>query len=315
MRTFALISVIAVAAWKPAIGAPPQDPQRPTFRASADLVAVSAVVRKPNGQPVTDLKREDFELMDNGQRRTIVDFRSEPTPVSIELLADASGSMNVAAKLDAARAAAGHIISWLTPGADQIGLFSFDTHVQEMEPLGPAPGNVLQRFDDLKPFGSTSLFDSIAEAGNRLAAKAGVRRAVVALTDGGDNSSHLSPGDVSNIASAIDVPVYIVVVVSPYDHGATSSAEDRASYEMYASGRLGDLARWTGGSLFLATGPAQASLMARQIVTELRHQYLIAFEPDTRPGWHPIELRTRQQHLIVQARNGYVVRFEPAAVR
>ena len=84
MRTLVVSSVIALAAWTPAIGASPQDPPqlpRPTFRASADLVAVSAVVRRANGQPVTNLTRDDFELMDNGQRRKIVDFRSEPTPV------------------------------------------------------------------------------------------------------------------------------------------------------------------------------------------------------------------------------------------
>ena len=74
------------------------------------------------------------------------------------------------------------------------------------------------------------------------------------------------------------------------------------------TGRLGDLARWTGGDIFAAVGPAKTSIAARQIVTELRHQYLIAFEPGTQPGWHPIELRTRDRDHVVRARSGYVVR-------
>jgi hypothetical protein len=68
------------------------------------------------------------------------------------------------------------------------------------------------------------------------------------------------------------------------------------------------LARLTGGEIFAAIGPSVTSQAARQIVTELRHQYLLAFEPSTRPGWHPIELRTRDKDHVVRARNGYLVR-------
>lgn len=301
-----------------ALGAAPPErqdaAQRPTFRAGTDVVALSAVVRKRNGQPVTDLKREDFELLDNGQRREIVDFQAAASPVTIALLADFSGSMEVADKLDAARAAAFHIISWLTPDSDQVGLFAFDSRLQQLEPIGPAPGRVLDRLKTVRPWGSTSLFDAIAETGRQLAAQGGRRRAVVALTDGGDNASRMTSTQVSGIASSIDVPVYIVVVVSEMDRVGASKSDDRATYQMLASGRLGDLARWTGGELFVAAGSANTSVAARQIVAELRHQYLIAFEPDTRPGWHPIELRARQGDLVVQTRSGYVVRYSPSLV-
>jgi Ca-activated chloride channel family protein len=272
---------------------------------------MSAVVHKANGQPVINLTSKDFELVDTGRPRPITDFRSEAAPVTIAILADTSGSMDVAAKLEAARAAAGHILAWLAPGSDQVGLFTFDTRLHQIEQVGPAPGTIMKSLESVKPFGSTSLFDAVAETGRRLAAMGSTRRAVVALTDGGDNASRLTAGEVSGIASEIDVPVYIVVVISPFDHAAATTAEDRASYEQYASGRLGDLARWTGGALFIAATPAQASAMARQIVSELRHQYLIAFEPDTKPGWHPIELKTKQSDLIVRARSGYVVRNTP----
>ena len=61
------------------------------------------------------------------------------------------------------------------------------------------------------------------------------------------------------------------------------------------TGPLGDLARWTGGEIFAAIGPAATSQAARQIVTELRQQYLIAFEPSTEPGWHPIDAAHARQ--------------------
>ena len=79
--------------------------------------------------------------------------------------------------------------------------------------------------------------------------------------------------------------------------------------EPRTQGRLGDLARWTGGEIFAATSPNRTAQAAQQIVSELRHQYFIAFEPDGRPGWHPIEVKTKKQNLIVRARSGYEARL------
>ena len=204
------------------------------------------------------------------------------------------------------------MLAWLTPGIDRVGLYAFDTQLQELQSPKPAPGDVLHLLETTKPFGSTSLYDAIAEAGKQLATESGTRRAVVALTDGGENSSRLTAAEVTNIASAIDVPVYIIVIVSPFDRTGVTEADDRIAYQLLASGPLGDLAHWTGGEIFLASSPSHTSLAARQIVTELRHQYFIGFEPDTsRPGWHPISVRTRQKDLVVRARSGYVARYRP----
>jgi VWFA-related protein len=156
----------------------------------------------------------------------------------------------------------------------------------------------------------TSLFDAIAESGRRLAEHGGSRRAVVALTDGADNASRLTPEQVSGIASSIDVPVYIVLVVSPFDRDGRGTNDDER-LQRAMDGPLGNLARWTGGEIYAAIGPAQSSSAARQIVTDLRQQYLIAFEPGPQPGWHPIEVRTRDEEWIVRTRSGYIVRDEP----
>ena len=281
---------------------------RPTFRAQVDRVAVAAVVKDERGRPVTGLTADDFLLFDRGKPTPIADFRAGESPVSLALLADFSGSMDVAEKRAALRDVTAHVLSWLQPGTDQVGLFAFDRHLQALQPFAPAPAGVLAALDTLQPFGKTSLFDAIAETGRLVAAEGGPRRAVLALTDGADNASDLTPSDVSSIASSIDVPVYIVLVVSPLDHAHKSTTHIDEQLEAMLSGRLGDLARRTGGEIFAATGPAPTSIAARQIVGELRHQYLIAFEPSPQPGWHPIELRTRDSRLVVRARSGYVVR-------
>jgi VWFA-related protein len=189
----------------------------------------------------------------------------------------------------------------------------FDRALHELQPLAPAPGDILAQLDSVKrPYGATSLFDAIAETGRSLAAATGGRRAVVALTDGADNASHLTASEVSGIASSIDVPVYIIVVVSPFDRAGQTTVDDARLLDAAVNGPLGNLARWTGGDLYVGIGPAQSSIAARQIVSDLRQQYLIAFAPGTRPGWHPIELRTRDASLVVRARSGYIVDGSPA---
>jgi len=310
----ALVGLLGVTlCWTPIIGAPQDPVQRPTFRASVNRVAVAATVRDRRGRPITNLRSEDFLLFDGGVPRQIAEFRSETAPVSLALLADFSGSMEVAAKRDAMREVMRHLVTWLTPGTDNVGLFAFDQYLREVEPIGPAPGRVLESVGTLRPFGKTKLFDAIAETGRRLAAEGTTRRAIVALTDGADNASRLSPAEVSGLASEIDVPVYVIVVVSDLDLAGDNSSVIDPSLESLVDGRLGDLARWTGGEIFAAVGPAQTSRAARQIVTELRQQYLIAFEPSGQPGWHPIDLRTRDKDHVVRARSGYVVRSNPGA--
>ena len=289
-----------------------QTPQtaRPVFRGGVQRVVVATTVRSKRGKPVTDLKHSDFELIDAGKPRPIAEVRSEAAPVSVALLVDLSGSMGVAERREASRAAASHMVSWLKPVHDQVGLFVFDKQLTEIAPLGPAPGNVINQLQAFQPFGATSLFDAIAETGRRVATGPGTRRAVVAFTDGMDNASHLTAEQVSALASSIDVPVYIVVIVSPLDRSEQGTVDD-AKLDAVMQGRLADLAHWTGGEIFAALGPSKNSQAARQIVEELRQQYLIVFEPDTRPGWHPIDIRTRQKDLVVRARSGYVVQGRP----
>jgi len=311
MRFGVSVIVAAVLVTQPVVSAQVQEP-RATFKAAVNRVAVAATVRDKKGRPVTNLRPDDFELFDGGVSRAIVDFRTDQTPVSLAILADYSGSMDVASRRAAMREVARHLLAWMTE-EDRVGLWSFDQYLDELQAFAPAPGHVLEKLDSIRPFGKTKLFDAIAEAGRVLAAEGGPRRAVVALTDGADNASKLTPREVSGMASAIDVPVYIILVISPFDR-ADKSVIDQPALQGQVGGALGDLARWTGGEIFAAIGPAATSQAARQIVTELRHQYLIAFEPSTQPGWHPISLRTREKDFIVRARSGYLVQSRPTQV-
>lgn len=124
------------------------------------------------------------------------------------------------------------------------------------------------------------------------------------LTDGKDNASRLTAGEVSGIASSIDVPVYVIGLVPSIDNPAAEIAVESGKPTPLV-GSLADLAEWTGGHSFLASTPGERSAVARQIVDELRHQYLLAFESSGKPGWHPLVVRARDKDLTVRARSGY----------
>ena len=275
--------------------------QQLIFKSSAERVTVAVVARDRNGRPLTGLSAADFDVLDDGRSRPILDFRNDTSAISVALLLDSSGSMRIGPKLQRASDVGHFLLASMTEGVDEAGLFVFDKAVRvahpftrEFDPLRSALGSVL-------PFGSTSLYDAIAETAQQLAHRAG-RRALVVLTDGVDTSSQLTVTEVSGIASAIDMPVYVVAVgrsIEDLTAERTAKAED-------VSANLTDLARWSGGAFYAVPSASDGSVAARQIVTDLRCQYLLAFEPDSSPGWHRIEVRARQR-VTLQARSGYWV--------
>jgi Ca-activated chloride channel homolog len=279
-----------------------EDPPVTTFRSSVDLVRVAAVVRDNKGRFVRDLTIRDFEVTDGGQLRPITDFRHDVAGISVALLFDVSGSME--GLFGQAREAATHVLSWLDVTQDEAGVFRFDTRLEESTPFTSGLRILPPALTTVMPFGATSLFDAIARTSERVAARDGRRRAVIVFTDGNDNASRMTPAQVSGIASAIDVPVYIFGVVSSIDNPSSDLATGPEKSPL--SGPLVDLANWTGGHVFVSSTPVERSLAARQIVDELRHQYLIAFESSSDPGWHRLAVRVRNKNMVVRARSGYI---------
>jgi Ca-activated chloride channel family protein len=290
-----------------------QDQARPTFRAGVDLVSIAAVVRDGRGRVVRDLTKDDFQIYDGGQLRPVLGFSAdEGAPTSLALLFDVSGSMQVGLKIAGAREAARHILSWLRPGVDEAAMFAFDTRLRQLQPFSSDAAVLQAALDRLEPFGATSLYDAIGETAERLVDRPARRRAVIVLTDTVDTASRLTPAAVSGVASALDVPVYGMAVLSPLDD-SESGVADADSGTVRSQGELSNLAEWTGGEFFVVSAPAHASLAARKLLLELRHQYLIAFEASAEPGWHRLEIRTKDPRLSVRARGGYVTSNRAAA--
>jgi hypothetical protein len=157
-----------------------------------------------------------------------------------------------------------------------------------------------------KPWGLTSLYDAVAAAAQAVGERANRHRALLVITDGVDTGSRMSAPEVSGIASSIDVPVYLLTVVTPLDHPGGDYSVLATDGAKTQTATLADLARWTGGDMRIASAPAHTLEAVREVFAELRYQYVMTFEPGTRPGWHPLEVRTRNRDLIVHARSGYI---------
>ena len=298
--TATLASVIGASGLR----AEPSDRQQaPLFSAGVDLVRVNAVVRDRKGRFVQELTARDFQVLDEGMARPIVDFRREAGAISAALLLDISGSME--GRMRDAREAATHVLSSLDVARDEAAIFTFDTRLDEVQPFAKGVQTLPDSLSAVTPFGATSLHDAIARTAERLAAREGLRRAVIVFTDGNDNASRLTPEEVSGIASAIDVPVYIVGIVAAIDNPASDISVVKVENSALA-GALTNLATWTGGRVAIASTSADRSMLAREIVGELRHQYFITFESSGRPGWHPLAVRARGKDLTVRARSGYI---------
>jgi len=291
MRKLLSVTLLTVAV---AATSAAQEPEIAVFKSRIEQVAVAALVRDSRGRLVTDLKSSDFELFDDGQKRRLTNVWSEPSPASVAILMDASGSM--AAKMARARETANALVAGLKPGSDEVAFYAFDTTLQEVRPFSTT-FTTDSVWDATRAYGATSLWDAIAETAQKISDRQR-RRALVVITDGVDSASTMKPSEVSAIASSLDVPVYILVLRFSLDEAERAEP---------VRGPMADLAAWTGGdSLAIDDTPTVLSATS-QLLAELHHQYIVAFEPGATPGWHALVLRARKPGLFVRARSGYMV--------
>jgi Ca-activated chloride channel family protein len=273
----------------------------PTFRSAVNLVSVSAVVRDKRGKVMSSLQDKDFVVLDGGKKRELLDFQSTATaPASVALLVDGSGSMQLGAAHEIARHISRELLSTLDPKRDTAALFSFDTRLLTLCDFTSDFATIKAGLGNIESFGSTSLYDAIAGTSALVEAKAFSRRAVIVLTDGADTSSAYSVERVAWIASSIDVPVYVFAV----GNGLAPALDDEKGG---GGSDLAELARATGGDLFIANTRDSIEAAVKRVTEELRHQYVLAFEAAPENGMRHLEVRTRKPNLKVKSRNWYQV--------
>ena len=261
------------------------------FATQVNLVEVYATVTDEQGKVVTNLGRDDFDVLEDGARQDVTAFTGGEFPLAAALAIDRSFSMG-AERLAAAKSAARIFLGALRP-ADEAMVIAVGSEIEAVAPLSTDRAAQYGAVDALDRWGTTALHDAIIEAINAIQPARG-RRALVLLSDGDDRYSRASGADALGRARSADVLVYPIAL-----------GERRPPL-------FSELAALTGGrSAHLRDARALPQTL-RDIAAELRHQYLLGYTPkrplDDTGEWRSIAVRVKKPGLRVRARDGYLVR-------
>jgi Ca-activated chloride channel family protein len=283
----------------------------PRFSSGTSLVVLSATAVDRHGRPVTNLRRDEFRVLEDGRPQPLAHFtEARSLPARLLLLVDASGSMNGAMKTTSARMAVTQLLAGLQPG-DEVALAGFDHRYWGLVPFTQDRDRILRAMGDLEPFGSTALHDALDHAARDLATWGEGRRAVVVVTDGVDTASQLHPDDVLSRSRALDVPIYSVSVVSPVDDPESSlfTGRERPAAATAGTAILARYATLSGGASFIASDLGGLQRAAAVILGELKHQYRLGYDPPPGPSaFRRVEVQSTRKGVLVKTRSGYVPR-------
>jgi Ca-activated chloride channel family protein len=285
---------------------------------SVGYVMVPFTVFGSKGDPVTNLRQKEITLLVDGQPvKSDMFERSMDAPVSFTILLDGSGSMALAGKMEAARAAIGALIAHRKPG-DDFALYVFDDKgAHEVVPFTSDVGAIGRGLVGLKPFGKTAFFDALATIPERSRLGRNPTRAIILLSDGIDNASHLTREQLAQRLEGVAIPIYALGLREPGEQtGAQAprlSGQAKAPVPQPISEEMSDLdvleevASLTGGKLFVGNHPDQLSTAIAAVEQNLRAQYLIGFSPTGKGAvkYRRISLKVEGRARSVRVRAGY----------
>jgi len=283
--------------------------QVPRFSTSSNLVVLSATAVDRHGRPVQNLGPKDFQIFEEGRLQKIAHFAvGREAAARILLLVDASGSMNGELKTASAKMAALQILSALEP-TDEAALAGFDHKYWGVVQFTTDRKKIANGFEELQPFGATALHDALDHAARDLASHGEGRRAVVVITDGVDTASQKTADEVIAHSRVLDVPIYAVSVLSPLDDPASPMFTGRERQAAATAGSivLARYAQLSGGASFAVSDFKGLHEAATQVVSELKHQYRLGYDPPAGPPrFRRIEVRAVRKGVVVRTRSGYV---------
>jgi Ca-activated chloride channel homolog len=253
---------------------------RSTLRVDTNLVLVPVSVNDPLSRPVSGLEKENFRLFEDKVEQPITHFAMDDEPIAAGLVFDTSGSMG--SKLNRSRMAAAEFFKIANP-EDEFFLVEFDDSPRLVVPLTSNTGEIQNKLAFSRSHGSTALLDAVYLALHEMKKSKKNKKALLIISDGGDNHSRYSVGEVKGIVIESDVLIYAIGV---FGGGATAEEEG-------GPGLLSHLAEQTGGRLLFAD-PVELPNVAQKIGIELRNRYILGYSPKNqeRDGkYHRIEVK------------------------
>ena len=290
--------------------------QRPASASSADESRITVDVTRVNllytvtdkkGRFVSNLTKDDFEIIENKKPQQILEFTAETDlPLRLAILVDTSNSIRDRFRF-IQEAANDFLATVMRPGKDRALVVSFDTSPELVSDLTDDTVALSKAIRDLRPGGGTALYDAIFYACRDKLMKDQprdkFRRAIVVLSDGDDNQSRWTREQALEMAHKADAVIY--TISTNITHLETSGDKVLKRY-----------AEETGGVAFFPFKAEDLGQSFENISNELRHQYNVFYRPDplrTDGLYHPVEIRVKdRKEFSVRARHGYYAPTLPA---
>jgi len=240
------------------------------IRVDTTLVQINVTVTDPLNRFVTGLEKEHFKLFEEKVEQTIVQFSSEDAPLSIGLVFDTSGSMG--SKLQKSRQAAAQFFKTANP-EDEFFLVEFNDRPTLVSAFTPDTEDLQNKLTFTQSKGRTALLDGVYLAMNQMKKARNPRKAILIISDGGDNSSRYTESEIKNAVREGDVQIYAIGIFEPM------SSRGRTPEEMTGPGLLSEIAEQTGGRSFQVENLNELPDIAAKIGIELRNQYVLYYTP------------------------------------
>jgi len=289
-----------------------QTPLTPTLnshmrplRVAADLVLVPVTITDPMNRLVTGLDKENFELFEGSSKEEIKTFSSEDAPVSLGVIFDSSGSMS--SKMDRAKDAVMEFFKTANP-QDEFFMITFSDAPEVVSDFTNSVEEIQGKLVFTVPRRRTALLDAIYMGVSKMRQAKYSKKALLIISDGGDNHSRYTEGEIKALVKEADVMVYAIGIYDRY----FPTEEERLGPAL-----LGEITELTGGRAFTVENPNDLADVATKIGVELRNQYVLGYKPTkiVRDGkWRKIKVKLLPPKglppLRVYARTGYYAPVE-----
>ena len=255
---------------KPATAAKP-DSRPVDIRVEKQLVLINVTVTDPLNRFVTGLEKQHFRLFEDKVEQKITQFSSEDAPISIGLVFDTSGSMG--AKLQKSRQAAAEFFKTANP-SDEFFLVQFNDRPTLAVPFTTDTDKLQSTLTFTQSKGRTALLDSVYLAMHEMKKAHNPRKALLIISDGGDNSSRYTETEIKNAVREADVQIFAIGIFE------SLGSRGRTPEEAAGPGLLNELAEQTGGREYAVENIAELPDIAAKIGIELRNEYILGYTPN-----------------------------------
>jgi Ca-activated chloride channel family protein len=274
-----------------------------TLHINVDLALVNVTVTDPFNRLVTGLETDNFRVYEDNIEQEVVTFSAEDVPISIGVIFDFSGSMSN--KVGKAREAALQFFKTANP-QDEFFLVSFNERAELTSSFTNSVEDLQSRMMLTTPKGRTALLDAIYLGLSQMRGAHNAKRALLILSDGGDNHSRYNESDIKRLVKEADTQLYAIGIFDPLGY------RNRTPEELAGPSLLSEITEMTGGRVFAVEKLDELPDIASKIGMELRNQYVLGYRPSNKAHdarWRKVKIKLRAPKglppLSVYSKMGY----------